>query len=507
MNFLDRAKIAWAAFKGTGGVTLPRDGRSSDETFGDMLLAYLSGIGSISPVIDPELLKTLKNFWLYNPDFSQYVANIVNLGNPGHSLSVDARNDAAAEAAVNRLNESASRIYENGCGVDGLIDQYLTSVAWSGAVSSEDVVNLAARRVEKVVIVPVEQIRFKYNKDLDTYEAYQRSSNLMRPNQLGLIKLNPETYKYFALQTVENSPYAKPPATAAVEAILQGQVPIMENIRFMAQKVGLMGFVDYSAVGPAKKGGETPEEHMARSTKYIKDLAAALDGNLSKGMLVHLRDHKVEHTPVTTGAAGVAELNTVSEQQVFSGMGAQPGFHGRTDSTTETFADVVYYLLTAQTGKMQRIVKRRQERTYRLDLMLAGMDVDGVSLSFDKAHSRNAKAEAETDEIALRTVLSKIRSGAISPDEGAQELGLDSWFDAELLVGSEPAQPQSQKLMARAYDTNQPRTKTLRMSFDKAKQKYIYRPEVIELMDDHQPGRIDTATSVVPFIKKKAQIA
>jgi hypothetical protein len=73
-----------------------------------------------------------------------------------------------------------------------------------------------------------------------------------------------------------------------------------------------------------------------------------------------------------TRRAGVYELNRMSEEQVFSGMGTYPAFHGRTDSTTETFADVVYYMLTAQVANMQRVVKRRQELTYMLDLGSAG---------------------------------------------------------------------------------------------------------------------------------------
>lgn len=508
MNFFDRLKIGIAAFRGLSGIDLPPDGRSSDETLPGMMSSFNSMFGSVSPVIDPEILATLKNFWLYNPDFSQYVANIVNLGNPGHQLSIDARTDAVAEAALNRLNESASRIYTHGSGVDGLLNQYLTEVAWSGAISSEDVVNLAARRVEKVVIVPVEQIRFKYNKDLGIYEAYQKSNNFSRENSLGLIKLNPETYKYFALQTVQNSPYAKPPATAAVEAILKGQIPIMENLQYMAQKIGLMGLVDVSVTPPAKRiGNETDEEARSRATSYLARVAKKLSGNFKEGLLVHYNDQKVGHTPVATAASGVAELNTVSEQQVFSGMGAMPGFHGRTDSTTETFAYVVYQLLLAQMGNMQRPVRRRMESTYRLDLRLGGIEVDGISVGFNKAHSLDPKAEAETDAIVLQNMLTKVRAGLVSPDEGAQELGFDSWFDAELLVGSDPVQPQSQKLMARAFDTKQTSTKTLRMSFDKQKQKYIYRPEVIYLAeDDTQPERIGQG-DVLPFIKKKAQSA
>lgn len=502
MNLWERLKIAYGSFRRSGGIDLPELGRSSEETLGGAMTAYTTMFGSINPVIDFEMLKTLKFLWLYNPDVSQYVANIVNLGNPGHSLAVDARNDSVAESAVERLNESAARIYTHGVGVDGLLNQYLTSVAWSGAISSEDVVNFAGGRVEKVVLVPVEQIRFRYNAELDDYEPYQQSNTFSpgrdgRNRSFGLIKLHRETYRYYALQTVENSPYAKPPATAAVEAIVSGQTPIMENIQYMAQKVGLMGLVSASVMPPSRKPMETDAEYQVRATAYLKRVREALS-DFSKGLLVTFRDQRIEHTPVTTGAQGVYDLNRMSEEQVFSGLGAMPGFHGRTDSTTETFADVVYYLLTAQVANMQRIVTRRQERTYMLDLRLGGIDVDGVSVTFDKAHSRNAKGEAETDEIKQRTVFARIEKGLISPDEGAQELGYESWYDMELLTGPRLETP-------RAGDTQQKR-RTLRMQFHKASQRYRFVPERIEVWSG--AGSEGGRGNVLPMnVKKKAQQA
>lgn len=501
MNTWDRFKIAYATFRRLGGIDLPDNGRSSDETLNGAMSAYTTVFGSISPVIDFEMLKTLKCLWLYNPDVSQYVANIVNLGNPGHSLAVEAASDAIAEKAVTRLNESAGRLYKHGVGVDGLLNQYLTSVAWSGAISSEDVINFAGGRVEKVVMVPVEQIRFRYNAELDLYEPFQQSTTFSRNRDrgsasFGLVKLNTETYRYLAVATVENSPYAKPPATAAVEAILEGQKPLMENIRFMAQKIGLMGLVSASVTPPPKKAGETDAEYQTRATEYLRRVKAALDGNFSKGLIATFKDQKIEHTPVTTGAQGVYDVNRMSEEQVFSGLAAMPGFHGRTDATTETFADVVYYLLTAQVANMQRLVTRRQERTYMMDLRLGGVDVDSVSVTFNKAHSRNAKGEAETEEIRQRTVFDKVRTGLITPDEGAQELGYETWADAELLTGGMTRQQDGQQ------QDNKQQTRTLRMQFDKASQKYHYQPEVIRVGMSVE----DIADNVVP-IKKKAQRA
>jgi hypothetical protein len=500
MNLWERLKFAIASFRAAGGIDLPESGRSSEETINGALSAYLGFFGAVSPIIDFEMLKTLKCFWLYNPDFSQYVANIVNLGNPGHQLSIEARTDAVVDKAVDRLNDAAARIYRHGVGVDGLLNQYITSVAWSGAISSEDVVNLASGRVEKVVLVPVEQIRFRYNKETDEYDPYQSTHGIgrrtMARDAFGLIPLNRETYRYYALQTVENSPYAKPPGTAAVEAILEGQKPLMDNMRFIAQKFGLLGLVTASLALPPKKPGETDDEYRNRSQNYLKTVAKTLEANFHKGLLATFADQKLQTLKIAEGAQGLYDVNRISEEQVFSGLAAMPGFHGRTDSTTETFADVVYYLLTAQVQNIQRIVKRRQERTYMLDLRLGGIDVDQVSLSFHKAHSRNAKAEAETDEILLRTMMSKVEKGLITPDEGAQEIGYETWADVELIMNGRNfgATADEKKSLSRNHST-----RTLDLSFDRRSQRYRYLPETIEVRSELQ----DPADNVVPMTRKK----
>lgn len=505
MTFWERLKFRIASFLVSGGLDLPDGGRSSEETLSGAMSAYLGALGSVSPVVDFEMLKCLKRLWIYNPDMSQYVGNIVNLGNPGHQLSIDARTDAIAESAITRLNESASRIYQIGVGVDGLLNQYLTSVAWSGAISSEDVVNLAAQRVEKVVLVPVEQIRFRYNKDLDIYEPFQQASGIFRrteKNAFGLIPLNAETYRYYAMSTVENSPYAKPPATAAVETILESQKPLMENIRFIAQKFGLLGLVTASVIPPRQRPTESEGEYQERCKKYLKGIRDALSGNFRDGLLITYRDQKLEHTDVAEGATGVYDVNRISEEQVMSGLGMQPAFFGRTDSTTETFADVVYYLLEAQVANMQRLVKRRQERTYRLDLRLAGIDVDSVNLNFAKAHSRNGLNEAQTEELKFRTVLEKVKSGLISPDQGAQEMGEETWFDIEQLTGTPDVGQQSQ---GRSFAKDKTQT-TITLVFDKRSQSYRYQPEKYEIWSGSGSEEGDAAHTVVPFIKKKAQL-
>ena len=128
------------------------------------------------------MLATLKRLWLFNPDFSQYVANLTNLGNPGHDLILNAKNAQAAESLTARLNELAARVYRNGAGVDGLLNAYLAQISWSGALSSEDVVDFTGRRVGQVVLVPVESIRFRFEEGegpvLEKISSMERISQL-----------------------------------------------------------------------------------------------------------------------------------------------------------------------------------------------------------------------------------------------------------------------------------------------------------------------------------------
>ena len=478
-----------------GGIQLPDAGRSSDENLGARINSLTANYSTVSPVVDFDQLKLLKKLWIVNPDVSQFVSNIQNLANTGHRVEVDAASDAQAENALNRLNETASRLYKNGAGVDGLMNAYLAQIAWSGAISSEDVVNFDGRRVEQTVLVPVEQIRFKYDKELGQYIAYQKTNNFAATRDLmGLIRLHESTYRYYALQTVENSPYAKPPASAAIETICESQKPLMENIRYMAQKFGLLGLVTASVAPPSKKPNETDSEYQSRAKNYLALVTRALEGNFNKGLLVTFRDQKLEHTNISEGATGVYDVNRISEEQVMSGLGMQPAFFGRTDSTTETYADVVYSLLMAQVHNIQRLTKRRQEHTYRLDLRLGGLEVEGVSIKFNKTFSRNVLNENQADGVKLENVLKKVRNGIISPDDGAQELGYESWFDEELAFEN----PGVAQLIRQMKKT---KVEKFSFRFKKDSQKYEFvRPQINLLSAEEE----ETSNGNVIPIKKKA---
>jgi hypothetical protein len=472
-----------ASLRRIDGTEYPDLGRSSVETtLGGQMAAMLNQFGGVSPKIDFRMLEILEKLWVLNPDFSQYVDTLVSLGNTGHKLTVDAKSQTVAEAALNRLNEMSNRIYKNGAGVDGLINGYLQQIAVFGAISSEDVVDFAGRRVEQVVYVPVHQIRFLY---LDgQYVPHQKPNVLLgfgnrQTAPLGLIRLNDQTYHYYALQTIENSPYAKPPASATVDAITGPQKDLLENLKFIAKKFGIVGLVMASLTPPKRKPSETEPEYQIRSTNYLKSVTQALDGNFNNGLVVAYNDIKFEHANVLSDARGAADIMTLSEQQIMSGFGMPPAFFGRTDSTTETYADVVYSVLDAKAGNCQRLPKRRHESTCRLDLRLGGIEVDGISMQFNRTHSRNLLGEMQADQIKIANAITKAKAGIISPDEAAQELGYESCHEESLMLASPDVARALQSAKPGASSARQNASVTFR--FDRASQSYRFIPSAIDV--------------------------
>ncbi len=503
MGVWSQLKYWIASLRSVGGIELPDDGRSSVEgNLSDRLAGALSTFGSVSPYISFDMLRILKRLAVFNPDFSQYVQNFTNLANTGHTIVIDAPSSQRAEAAATRLNEAASRLYPNAAGVDGLFNAYLWQIAVFGAVSSEDVVDFAGRQVRKVVMVPVEQIRFRLIDG--EYVPHQQPNSIISIQHapLGLVPLNPNTYHYYALQTVENSPYARPPGSAAVDAIIGPQTDMLDNLKYIAQKFGILGFISLMCAPPGKKQTETDDEYFKRCQDYLRKVAKASEGNLGKGLLVTFNNQKPAHHSVTADGRGFYDVFRTNEEQVMSGLAQQPVFFGRTDSTTETFADVVYNLLLSQSGNGQRLVKRRHEATCRLDLLLGAIQVNGVSVQFNRAHARDPLKEAQADQARFQTAREKAECGMVSPDQAAQECGYDSAFDPELMNDAPEVARSLQRLSLGAGRSRESMTATFR--FDRSAQLYKFVPQRIVLGHAEVGAEVVGNLTNLIELKKKA---
>ena len=332
---------------------IPRVRVSVDESadYGSLLQVAQGRLATVDPQVPLPFYDIIEKLCLVNPDFSQALNNTIRLGNPGHELSVTAGSEAAMQAALERLNRLAVKL-----NTDQLINRLIRQAAVGGAVSLEWVAAADLSGIEKAALVPVKSIRFRYDRKADRYIPLQQ---LGRANRQ--VELNELTYFYSALESSDNSPYGIPPFLAALgNAVIQ--LFMMENLKFMSRKFGLLGFEDVTVEPPVKKPGETDEAYRRRVTDYLNAFAADFSDNYRDGVVAHLDNIEINHHDLTGDARGAKEVLQMNEEQIASGLKTDPALLGRSYSTTETYAGVVYAMLIKQIENVQRLVKRAVEK-------------------------------------------------------------------------------------------------------------------------------------------------
>jgi hypothetical protein len=501
-----------AQLANVNGIELPDDGRSSrDETNAGRQQSFLSGyeLGEIAPGITFDTLSVLKALAIHNPDFSQAVTNNVALANTGHKVTINAVNSRQGEQAILRLQETARRIYPNSLGVDGLLNDAIAQAATFGAFSREDVVDVSARRVKEVVLVPVEEIRFRPFEG--EWRPFQRPMNGLtaltalnaNAGMPGYVELNPVTYRYFRLRRVDRSPYGLPPFCAALGPLLDVQVDMTAQLKRIVQKFGLFGMLNVDVVPPTwDRSKETHEEYTKRAQRYLQSIRQSFESAVTQGKLrnltVSFRDQKVSTTPTTSDSRGANELWELNEDQVFSGLSSMGFMFGRNRTSTETFADVTMAVLAAQAENYQWLARYGLERTYMLDLMLAGIGVKSVDLKFNPIRSRNMINEAQANEINQRVAINDYKYGVIDADQFAQLRGYEKAHDPSRIDGSaNDGASQSAGLSVRADNAWR-----ATLSYDRQAGRYRFEPPKIELST---VGGVASDALLFDRLKKKAR--
>lgn len=439
--------------------SLPTGRVSEDNTgnsFADMLREFAGEFNWVNPKFPIEYLGVMQNLTLANPDISQMVKNVVHLGNTGHKLVIEADTEAQEQAAIEEINSLNSRAFYRFGGLDGYINSCLRQIASSGAKSVEWVPQKDLSGIEKVVFVPVCSIRFRLDKESGEYQPYQKRNNGIGFGQDNAIELNPYTYLYIALETLDNSPYAIPPILSALEAVMI-QKDIIKNFRFVAKKLGLLGFTSFLLKAPPKAPGEKDDAYVNRMKKYLADQGDMIRHNYRDGFFLgFMGAHEVQHYSLMGSAAGAAEIFKNNEEQVFSGLNSDPALHGRTYSTTETYAGVVYEKMLSILGNYQRPVKYGLEYGYKLHLNLKGLKYNSLYVEFEPNKSLSAERDETTYGTKVNTLSKLYLDGIIDQNQYANEAG----YDAPALPGprsAEEEQPPPEDTKANTYRFSQKR--------------------------------------------------
>lgn len=408
--------------KDLGGLPLNRISAPQDEAG---LFDNLRGgmLDFVRPKHFPvEVYDILTNLTLMNADLRQAIGHVVQLGNTGHILKLEAPSDAQIEAMVKRIEDRSEIMLPYTTGTDGLVNGMFTQAARTGALSLEWVPSNKLDGIDKIFFVPVSQIRWVTRPDGMGYYPVQVPPNGILGKPGNAIVLNPRTFYYANLETMENSPYAVPPMIAALEPI-SVQKTMLKNIHKIMKKMGIMGLIAYKMAPPEKRGGETDERFKERCMEYLVKVSAQLKESFSEGIVTGFKgafDFDVQS--ITGDAKGIKEIFQMNEEQLFSAIGADPAMHGRTYSTTETYASVVFSKMASQLGNYQRMVADGLEFGWGLDLTLAGLP-GGIEVEFNSTQSLRNLQEAQTRMIEIANAEALYQGGVIDQGEKARKLG------------------------------------------------------------------------------------
>lgn len=382
------------------------------------------GIGRVAsfyniktPKFPLEYLKILEILSIWNPDLSQALNIIVNLGNTGHEIKVEG---SKAEAVVDRVNDLAASVYRTGGGMDGLVNHLLRQIPMMGALSGEWVVSdRIGDGISDVVVVPVRTIRFKYEDGV--YLPHQYTGGGIGS---AYVALNPVTYSYAPVQTMDDSPYGIPGFYAALKNI-EVQLDAVGGLSHIIRKMGILGFLDVALKIPEQRAGEGDNAFQQRCDARMNRYAKAYINNFSKGVAVHYDDQEVKINSMgSTAAAGAKTVFNLNEEQIFSALDIPPSMAGRSYSTTETYAEQDYERFITRLSNYRRIIKRFMEKGYNLDLLLSGINA-AVSVEFNENSGWKEGEKADAESKKIQNVISKRDAGFINDDEGARELGYE----------------------------------------------------------------------------------
>lgn len=364
----------------------------------------------INPRYPREWLDIIEKAVVANPILSQTHNLIITLANSGHTVKVQGQDE---EKAMQELEELAFVL-----NTDHLINQLIAQINISGALSAEVVVEKNLSGIKKIVLVPARYIWFDYNTDTDEYEPYQ---------WIGVdnpIKLNPFTYKYMPLLTLDGSPYAIPPFLASLSTIETAE-EILSELKGLATKLGLVGFLDVKFPLLPKAPNETEKEYQDRAIRFLQQFGQDVADNMSKGIFLHYEGTEAKFQEISGNASGVKDIIELLERWTIEGAKAQPSLLGFSTGYTETWSTVALHTFVSQLSSIQTIIKRYLEYIYKLHLLLKGYNIDDVDVEFNPLPDFNPEKTAKAKLDDTQRIIQMLQAGIISVEEARKELGLD----------------------------------------------------------------------------------
>jgi hypothetical protein len=424
--------------KNRADIPLPPGRVSQNEYIGFTTLEKINDIISIlQGDFQFEVIPVIRKLCKVNPDMSQALTDLVQLANTGHKIKFDPGVSAQQQEAMRYEIEQASRNWADGvAGNDGLVNKMIAQIMIGGAISNEWVPSLRLSAIDNLVFLNPENIRWGYNKKTQRYDPYQKVQNGIINNgeaRLNYIPLNKNTYKYFGLNSDSDLPYGNPPYLAALDPV-STQKYMNDNIKFIVETLGLMGYLDVTIEKPEMQDGESDKAYQDRLESLLSKAADRVKKGFRDGINVGFKDdHEFEFHSTTKGSGNIEALFSQNELQVASGLKYDSAFLGR-GSTTETMVTILFTKMLSQLTNIQNLVKENLEYGYSLHLKLKGFKFKYLDVEFNKSTITDDLKYQQAMEIKGRILRVLRMDGIISQDQYADGMGYKKPYQQEPVV-------------------------------------------------------------------------
>jgi hypothetical protein len=371
-----------------------------------------------------EVVPLIRKLVKVNPDLSQAFNDTVRLANTGHKIYFD---QSVGAAEIDNMREfilnSAKTWHVGAAGINGIVNKMIRQGLVGGAIATDWVPNLALDNLEEVRFINPEQVRFVIDKNYKGYQPYQKIRNLPITGDIGkeLRKLNANQFRYFALNGDTDLPYGTPLYMSALDAVAT-QRNMIDNIKFIIETLGVLGWVDARIEKPNQLPGESTEQYSSRLVNFLNQFKERVKKGTRDGISVGFKeDHEYDFKQTTKSAQGVTELFELNELLIASGIGYDAAFMGR-PGASETLVTILFTKMLSQLTNLQDIIKENLEFGYKLALTLGGFRFKNLRVQFNRSTITDDLKFQQAEEIKIRNLVVKYHYGIIGLEQFADEL-------------------------------------------------------------------------------------
>ena len=374
------------------------------------------------------LIPSIRKLVSVNPNMSQALSNIVELGNTGHNIKFDPSVPAEQIVAMKQHLEQVTRNWSFGkASVDGITDKWMRHIMISGALPVEWVPKRDLSGIQMAATVNAETIRFSYDRRKNEYSPFQVVTGLLldEPNNANLKPLNPNTFKYYSLNGDTDTPYGIPPYLSALDP-MKTQKVMLDNVKFLMEQLGLAGFLEMLMDKPERDGDESWDAYTTRLNKFLDDAKVRVKQGYRDGISVGYKgDTEFKFHAVAKSMGGVDEFFVMNEILFASGLNMDPAMMGKNYGTSESQITIVFTKLLSQLNTIQQMVAACWEYGYALELRLAGYKFKTLKVEFNPSTALDELKYQQAEEIRIRNYNQLYADGIINIQQYAQGVGYE----------------------------------------------------------------------------------